>query len=72
MVKLVQNHYFIIDLLAERGVLVSYKAIRQWCYKFGPSFAAVRGGWAIRGFSTRCLSASVANVTTFGAPYLWF
>ncbi len=27
------------ELLAERGVLVSYETIRQWCYKFGPSFA---------------------------------
>lgn len=27
------------ELLAERGVTVSYKAVRQWCLKFGPSFA---------------------------------
>ena len=27
------------DLLAERGVVVSYEAIRQWCKKFGPSYA---------------------------------
>ena len=24
------------DLLAERGVIVSYESIRQWCRKFGP------------------------------------
>src|SRR5918911_515267 len=28
------------DLLAERGVVVSHEAIRQWCAKFGPSYAA--------------------------------
>ena len=27
------------DLLAERGVVVSYESIRQWCQKFGPGFA---------------------------------
>ena len=27
------------DLLAERGILVSYEAIRYWCRKFGPSYA---------------------------------
>src|SRR5919205_2238341 len=28
------------DLLAERGILVSHEAIRQWCTKFGPTYAA--------------------------------
>ncbi len=28
------------DLLAQRGVVVSYEAIRQWCAKFGPGYAA--------------------------------
>ena len=27
------------DLLAERGIIVSYEAIRQWCRKFGPDYA---------------------------------
>jgi hypothetical protein len=27
------------DLLAERGIIVSYEAIRQWCSKFGPDYA---------------------------------
>jgi len=27
------------DLLAERGVTVSYEAIRLWCIRFGPSYA---------------------------------
>ena len=26
-------------LLAERGVIVSYESVRQWCVKFGASFA---------------------------------
>ena len=28
------------DLLAERGVVVSHETIRQWCTKFGATFAA--------------------------------
>ncbi len=27
------------DLLAERSVMVSYEAIRQWCRKFGDKYA---------------------------------
>ena len=27
------------DLLAERGIIVSYEAIRLWCLKFGPVYA---------------------------------
>jgi len=27
------------DLLAERGIIVSYEAIQYWCMKFGPSYA---------------------------------
>jgi putative transposase len=27
------------DLLAERGIIVSYETIRRWCRKFGPDFA---------------------------------
>ena len=27
------------DLLAERGVTVTYKTIQQWCLTFGPEFA---------------------------------
>ena len=27
------------DLLAERGIKVSYEAIRYWCLKFGPGYA---------------------------------
>ena len=27
------------DLLAERGIIVSYETIRQWCWKFGSDYA---------------------------------
>ncbi len=27
------------ELLAERGIVVSYETIRQWCRKFGPAYA---------------------------------
>ncbi len=27
------------DLLAECGIIVSYEFIRQWCAKFGPTYA---------------------------------
>ncbi len=27
------------DLLAERGVTVSYESVRQWCLQFGPEYA---------------------------------
>lgn len=29
------------DLLAERGVIVSYESIRRWCLKFGPLYRRV-------------------------------
>ena len=40
-----QNHRFCLsfrdidELLAKRGIIVSYETIRQWCRKFGPEFA---------------------------------
>ena len=39
------NHVFSLSfrdvelLLAERGIIVSYESVRQWCLKFGASFA---------------------------------
>jgi putative transposase len=27
------------NLLAERGMIVSYETIRRWCQKFGPDYA---------------------------------
>ncbi len=34
------SHRDIEDLLAERGINVTYEAIRLWCIKFGPKYAA--------------------------------
>ena len=33
------SHRDIEDLIAERGISVSYKAIRLWCNRFGPKYA---------------------------------
>ena len=33
------SHRDIEDLLAERGITVTYETIRLWCIKFGPKFA---------------------------------
>jgi putative transposase len=33
------SHRDIEDLLAERGIVVSYESIRLWCIKFGPRYA---------------------------------
>src|SRR5438128_7285814 len=33
------SHRDVEELLAERGVHVSYEAIRLWCHKFGPAYA---------------------------------
>ena len=33
------SHRDIEDLLAERGITVSYESIRLWCIKFGPKYA---------------------------------
>ena len=27
------------ELLAERGIIVTYETVRQWCQKFGPDYA---------------------------------
>ncbi len=27
------------EILAKRGILVTYETIRQWCRKFGPEYA---------------------------------
>ncbi len=34
------SHREIEDLLAERGINVTYEAIRLWCNRFGPKYAA--------------------------------
>ena len=70
------NHRFTLsfrdveDLLAERGITVSYEAIRSWCRKLdqpmlvlcddGKVDSATPGTW------TKCSSQSAANVIIFG------
>jgi len=27
------------ELLAERGIIVTYESVRRWCLKFGPAYA---------------------------------
>src|ERR1700680_1041339 len=61
-------------LLAERGVVVSYESIRQWCKKFGLTFASPRAaaghGRETSGTWTRCSSGSRACSTIFGVPWI--
>ena len=33
------SHRDVEDLLAERGITVSYETIRLWCIKFGPKYS---------------------------------
>ncbi len=33
------SHQDIEDLLAQRGIVISYESIRLWCIKFGPAYA---------------------------------
>jgi transposase-like protein len=51
------------DLLAERGIEVSYETIRRWVTTFGPMIARrLRGrSQTGAGTSTRCSSGSVAR-----------
>ena len=53
------------DLLAERGVVVSYEAIRGWCAKFGPEYARSarrrRDARAARRFFRRLLKRQQAE-----------
>ena len=37
------------DLLAQRGITVSYEAIRQWCRRFGPAYARILASEPISG-----------------------
>ena len=33
------NYRDVEDLLAERGINVSYETVRRWCIRFGPVYA---------------------------------
>ena len=59
------------DLLAQRGIIVSYEAIRRWCRKFGPDYARrlkKKLGWAIPGTWTSCSFESTDASNIFGVP----
>src|ERR1700675_3994339 len=60
------------ELLAERGLDVSYESVRRWVLKFGPMIARNLGGAAhaqvIAGISTRWSCGSPAGGCTYGAP----
>src|ERR1700693_797317 len=58
------------DLLAQRGVTVTYETIRQWCRTFGPADARTLrdagGRWATRGTWTNCSSISKGGSSISG------
>ena len=60
------------ELLAERGLDVSYETVRSWVLKFGPMMARRlrqrRPRPSDRGTSTRWWSGSPAGECTCGAP----
>ena len=59
------------DLLAQRGVTVTYETIRQWCQRFGPVYARRlrrrRGRLGDTCISTRCSSRSRVATSICGA-----
>jgi putative transposase len=58
------------EMMLERGVVVTYETIRQWCRKFGQAFAnglrRRRARPGDSGISTRCSSRSTVRPTTCG------
>ena len=61
------------DMLAERGIDVSYETVRRWALKFGAIIARkLRRGRSrpdVRGISTKCSSPSTADNCTSGVPW---
>jgi putative transposase len=61
------------DLLAERGIVVSHEAIRQWCTRFGPTYAAGlrqrRAGPGDKGYLDEVLLKIRASGTGCGEPW---
>lgn len=62
------------DLLAERGILVSYETIRQWCEKFGPAYTRKlkrrEGGSAISGIWMKSSFELMASSSICGVPWI--
>src|ERR1700694_3312234 len=58
------------DLLAQRGITVSYEAIRQWCQRFGPEYARILRGRQGRLGDTWHLDELFVNIQG-RQQYLW-
>jgi len=63
------------DLLAKRGIIVSYETIRIWCQKFGPGYARKLKRRQGRlgdtcGIWTKSLFESMDNNTISGGPWI--
>jgi hypothetical protein len=58
------------DLLAERGILVSYETVRRWVNHFGPKIAADFAGRSRipSGISTKSISRSTVAWSISGVP----
>jgi putative transposase len=54
------------DLLAERGILVSYETVRRWVNHFGPKIAADLRKHRPK----RSISRSMVAWSTSGAPWI--
>lgn len=50
------------DLLAQRGVTVTYATIRQWCRTFGPTYARTLRRWRGRVGDTRYLDERFVTI----------
>jgi hypothetical protein len=35
------------EMMAKRGVVLTYETIREWCLKFGGTYAKTRPGWIL-------------------------
>ena len=61
------------DMLAERGIDVSYETVRRWALKFGAIIARKLRrrlfGRTCGGISTKCLSPSTADSCTSSVPW---
>jgi transposase-like protein len=56
------------DMLAERGIDVSYETVRRWALKFGGIIAHGLGRTG-DGISTKCSSLSTADSCMSGVPW---
>jgi putative transposase len=58
------------DVIAERGILVFFETVRQWCREFGPAYArAARRGAGLLG-STWYLDEALVTIKG-RRHYLW-